>query len=64
MNIVGDAAGPGNVNSAICDDVGATLKYVIYGGSDEFPVSTDVTVISLPRFIKKLESGLILRSRE
>jgi predicted AAA+ superfamily ATPase len=40
--------------SSICDDVGATRKYVIYGGDDEFPVSSDVTVISLPRFMKKL----------
>ena len=38
------------------DDAGAARKYVIYGGNDEFPVSSDVTVISLLKFMKKLES--------
>jgi predicted AAA+ superfamily ATPase len=42
--------------SSICDDVGATRKYVIYGGNDEFPVNRDVTVVSLPRFMEKLVS--------
>jgi uncharacterized protein len=42
--------------SAICDAVGATRKYIIYCGDDEFPVSSDVTVISLPRFMQKLGS--------
>ncbi len=52
----GTAPKLGKHYSKICDDVGATRKYVIYGGSDEFPVSRDVTVISLPRFMKKLEA--------
>lgn len=42
--------------NSICDDVSATRKYCIYGGDDEFPVSSDVTVISLPRFMEKLGS--------
>ena len=52
----GSAPKLGRHYSAICDDVGATRKYVVYSGSDEFPVSSDVTVISLPRFMKKLAS--------
>lgn len=52
----GTAPRLGRHYSAICDDVGATHKYVIYGGDDEFPVSSDVMVISLPRFIEKLGS--------
>ncbi len=40
-----------------CDDVGATLKYVVYGGDDEFPVGEDVVVISLPKFMEKLLSS-------
>lgn len=52
----GTAPKPGRHYSAIGDDVGATRKYIIYGGDDEFPVSSDVTVISLPRFVKKLGS--------
>jgi hypothetical protein len=41
--------------SKTCDDVGASRKYVLYGGDDEFPVGDDVTVISLPRLMKHLE---------
>jgi len=40
--------------SQICDDIGATRKYIVYGGDDEFPVGKDVTVISLTRLLKKL----------
>ena len=39
-----------------CEDVGATQKYVIYGGDDEFPVGRNVTVISLIKFMRKLQS--------
>ena len=39
-----------------CDDVGATHRYILYGGDDEFPVGNDITVISLPRLMKKLQS--------
>ena len=41
--------------SKTCNDVGAIRKYVVYGGDDEFPVGDDVTVISLPRFMRRLE---------
>ncbi|MFH0727814.1 MAG: ATP-binding protein [Pseudomonadota bacterium] len=53
----GTAPKPGRHYSAIGNDVGATRKYIIYGGDDEFPVRSDVTVISLPRFVKKLGSS-------
>ena len=42
--------------SRICDDVGATQKYIVYGGNDEFPVRDGVRVISLERMMKKLIS--------
>jgi len=42
--------------SQICDDVGATQKYIVYGGEDEFPVGTDVSMISLPLLMKRLQS--------
>lgn len=42
--------------SQTCDDVGATHKYVVYGGDDEFPVGNDITVISLEKFMCKLSS--------
>lgn len=40
--------------SQICDDVGATRKYVVYGGNDEFPVGNDVMVMSLTGILEKL----------
>jgi predicted AAA+ superfamily ATPase len=43
--------------SQTCDDVGATHKYFIYGGDDEFPVGNDVKIISLPRLMERLHSG-------
>jgi predicted AAA+ superfamily ATPase len=42
--------------SSTCEDVGATDRFVVYGGDDEFPVGDGVTVISLPRFMEKLLS--------
>jgi len=41
--------------SDTCKDVQATAKFVVYGGSDEFTVADDVTVISLPRFLQKIQ---------
>ena len=38
----------------ICQDIGATHKYVIYGGDDEFPIGNDIMMISLPKFMLKL----------
>jgi predicted AAA+ superfamily ATPase len=43
--------------SQTCDDVGATHKYVVYGGDDEFPIGDNVCVISLPKIMGKLISG-------
>ena len=40
----------------ICDDVGVTHKYIVYGGEDEFPVGHAVTVISLKRLMNRLAS--------
>ena len=42
--------------STTCEDVGATEKYLVYGGDDEFPLGNGVAVISLPRLMKKLQS--------
>lgn len=43
--------------SQTCDDIGATRKYVLYGGDDEFSVGHDVTVISLLKLMEKLQSN-------
>ncbi len=40
--------------SRTCEDAGATRKFIVYGGDDEFPVGDDITVISLPRFMQKM----------
>ncbi|MDT8427257.1 MAG: ATP-binding protein [Pseudomonadales bacterium] len=40
--------------SQTCDAVGATHKYILYGGEDEFPVGNDIKVISLPGLMEKL----------
>lgn len=42
--------------SQTCEDVGATCKYVIYGGEKEFPVGNGVMFTSLARFMQKLSS--------
>ena len=42
--------------SQICDDVGATHKYILYGGDDEFPVGKNVKIISLSGLMKRLRS--------
>ena len=38
-----------------CEDVKATQKYVIYGGEDEFPIKNHTTVISLDKFLVRLQ---------
>jgi len=43
--------------SQTCDDVGATHKYIFYGGDDEFPVGNDVKIISLLGLMERLHSG-------
>ena len=52
----GTAPKLGKHYNRICADVGATGKYIVYGGDDEFPVGDDVTVISLPRLMQRLQS--------
>ena len=42
--------------SQTCDDVGATHKYILYGGDDEFPVGNDVKIISLSGLMERLHS--------
>lgn len=37
-----------------CSDIGATHRFVVYGGDDEFPIGHDARVISLPRIMKRL----------
>ena len=37
-----------------CEYVGATRKFIVYGGDDEFPVGNNVRMISLPNIMKKL----------
>jgi predicted AAA+ superfamily ATPase len=39
-----------------CDDVGATHKYVVYGGDDEFSAGDHLTIISLPKIMAKIAS--------
>ncbi len=43
--------------SKTCDDVGATHKFIVYGGNDEFPVGDNVRMISLPKIMEKLTSA-------
>ena len=40
--------------SQTCDDVGATHKYILYGGEDAFPVGSDIDVISLSGLMERL----------
>lgn len=46
----------GNHYHQTCKDVGATRKYGIYGGDDEFSIGQDATVLSLTRFMEKLQT--------
>jgi len=55
---LGTAPKPGKHFSRICNDAGASRKFIIYGGEDEFPVGADVCMISLPLLMKRLQSGL------
>lgn len=38
-----------------CKDVGATHRFVIYGGDEEFPMGKDTRAIPLEKFLKKLK---------
>jgi predicted AAA+ superfamily ATPase len=37
-----------------CDDVGATHKFIVYGGDDTFPVGNDITMSSIHSFLERL----------
>ena len=39
------------------EDIGATEKFIVYGGDDEFPIEKNTTVISLSKLMRKLESS-------
>ncbi len=39
-----------------CEEIGVSGKYVVYGGEDEFPIGNNVTIISLPRLMRKLQN--------
>jgi predicted AAA+ superfamily ATPase len=39
-----------------CEDIGASRKYVIYGGDDEFTIGNDVRMISLPKLMQVLQA--------
>ena len=53
----GHAPKIGKHYSTTCDDVGATHKFVVYGGDDEFPIGNNVRMISLPKIMEKLAPG-------
>jgi uncharacterized protein len=40
--------------SKICEDIGATHKFIVYGGDDEFPVGDNIRVISLLKIMEKI----------
>lgn len=50
----GVAPRPSKHYSQTCDDVGATHKYILYGGDEEFPVGNNVKIISLAGLMAKL----------
>ena len=39
----------------ICADVGATEAYIVYGGTDEYPLGDGATAISLPGLMRRLQ---------
>ena len=39
-----------------CEDIGATRKYVVYGGDDEFPIGGDARMISLLKLMQALQA--------
>ena len=50
----GIAPKPGKHYHQTCDDIGATHKFVVYGGDEEFPIGNNVRMISLPKIMEKL----------
>ncbi len=43
--------------SQTCDDIGATHKFIVYGGDEQFPVGDNILVISLPNIMEKIISS-------
>jgi predicted AAA+ superfamily ATPase len=39
-----------------CEDIGASRKYVVYGGDDEFTIGNDVRMISLSKLMQVLQA--------
>jgi hypothetical protein len=39
---------------SICDDVGACRRFIVYGGEDTFPLSADVSMISLSGLMQQI----------
>jgi predicted AAA+ superfamily ATPase len=40
-----------------CEDIKATQRFIVYPGSDRYPATTDVTVLSLIDMMKELRSA-------
>ena len=53
----GHAPKIGKQYSRTCDDVGATHKFIVYGGNDAFPIGDNVRMISLPKIMEKLAAA-------
>lgn len=53
----GSAPKLGKHYSAICDDVGAHRKFIVYGGDDEFPIGADLNMISLPKLLHMIANA-------
>ena len=51
----GTAPKPGKQIHHTCNDIGATRKFVVYGGEDEFPAGGGLTVISLRGLMTQLQ---------
>lgn len=51
----GTAPQPSKHYTRTCDDLGASRKYIVYSGDDEFPIGNGVVVISLARLMEKLQ---------
>lgn len=52
----GTAPKPGKHYNQTCQDVGATRKFMVYGGKDEFPLGNDVNAISLQGLMQKIDN--------
>ena len=50
----GSAPKLGKQYSSICDDVGATHKYIVYGGDETYPLGGGVTMISLRHLMQEV----------